>query len=729
MAVISTIVIGNSIIIFAEPDSKIIYSSWTLIINSLIAAGLSTLILVRDKNKTDKTAIYLTIGLIFWFLANIIWGYYEIVLDVVSPVPSLADLFLLSAYGFLIYRLIMIFKKIDRTANKKFLFLIVGGTGIFLAYMINLMLSLTEISSFRGLMLFIVTMAYPILNSILTVFAVLILIDIRKEENHFIPWICEIIGLLAIVIGDSWFAIIVLTAFVEQIWISALLLSSHYLLIAGGLFWYLRYHMKWEPNFFKNKLLSIQKNKKVKNAFTISIISTFIIISSVLFYLLYYPTLGFNDENILISNNNVNLAKSFTNPNAKNIVIGAILPYTGAFSSIGKSVKAALEIAERDVDKISQQSGSKFHYILVMANSKSSPTDSLNAIKKLHALGAKIIVGPATSSAVSAVLDYANKNNITLISYSSTSPSLAIEEDNLIRLVPDDLNQGKAIAEKMRKEGIKLIIPLYRGDIYGSGLFNATKDNFERLGGKVEDGVNYKPHTGKFATSLHRINFILWNQELKKLNDLVSKGIQEYGANAVGVYVIAFDEITPILIQAPLFDDLAKVKWYGSDSIAENHQIIKNDEAARFAMETNLTSPLFGINSTTSKFIELQHAIEKIDHEATSLTYPFLAYDSYWISVFSLEKNNTENNKHDTNDTKSFKNTVEETINSYDGISGKIILNKADDRVSNEYDFWIISKNNNTNQFEWEKEHGKLLEKHSAENTSNGTSEAILSIH
>ena len=89
LGVIITIVIGNSIIIFAESDSKIIYSNWILIINSLIAAGLSAMILIKDKDSDegDKTNILLTLGLIFWFIANIIWAYYEVVLDIVSPVP------------------------------------------------------------------------------------------------------------------------------------------------------------------------------------------------------------------------------------------------------------------------------------------------------------------------------------------------------------------------------------------------------------------------------------------------------------------------------------------------------------------------------------------------------------------------------------------------------------------------------------------------------------------
>jgi len=293
VALLSVIAIANLAIILTDSDSRIIYSSWMLIINSSIAAGLSLIALIKDRSniKKDKTAIHLTIGLVFWFIANIIWGYYEIVLDIVSPVPSLADLFLLSAYGFLIYRLLVTYKNLGQITNKKIIYIVSIGTGFFLIYILNLMLSLTEISNFRGLMLFIVTIAYPILNSILTVLALTILLNIKNEKHHFIPWICELIGLLAIVIGDSWFAIIVLTAFVEQIWISAILLSAHYLLIAGGLVWYLRHYSNWELRISDN---SITKN--VRKIFSTKVVFLFIIPTAfvvIIILFLFFFFLGF----------------------------------------------------------------------------------------------------------------------------------------------------------------------------------------------------------------------------------------------------------------------------------------------------------------------------------------------------------------------------------------------------------------------------------------------------
>jgi branched-chain amino acid transport system substrate-binding protein len=674
-----------------------------LIINSLIAVGLSAMILIKDKDREegerDKANILLALGLVFWFIANIIWAYYELVLDIVSPVPSLADLFLLSAYGFLIYRLTIVYRKIGHTTNKKFLFLIVIGTGLFLIYILNLTLENTETSNFRGLMLFVVTIAYPTLNSVLTVLALMVLLGIKNERHHFIPWICELVGLLAIVIGDSWFAIIVLTAFVEQLWMSALLLSAHYLLIAGGLIWYLRYSIKWHSKGFIFKIVTNVRNANLKKVIIASITLT----SSLIFAGFYFTNIFSIDENkdFIINSNSL---LSNNDDGKKEFVVGAILPFTGSLSSIGKSVKIALENAENDVNKHFEEMNSSSHFRILMADSKTSPEESLVAIKKLHENGAKIIVGPATSTAVSSVKEYADVNNIILLSYSSTSPLLSIEGDNLFRLVPDDTYQGKIIAQRMVNDGIKIIVPLWRGDIYGNELYNSTKSNFEKLGGTVEEGINYQPYTGKFATSLHRINFIMWNQDLEKLSVIVSDAVRKYGVNSVGVYAISFDEITPILIQSPLYEILEKVRWYGSDSIAQNHHITKNVDSAMFAMKTNFSNPLYSIGSETEKSHALEEELEKKLHEVGSITYPAIAYDSYWIAALSLDKNSTINSDKE-NLTKPFKELVVETVESYEGISGQIKLNTAGDRIGGNYDFWIVSKDNDTQSYEWKKEH------------------------
>jgi branched-chain amino acid transport system substrate-binding protein len=719
LCVIFTIAVGNLVIIFAEPDSKIIYSNWVLIINSLVAAGLASYIFLKNRENIDenKENILLTIGLVFWFIANIIWAYYEVVLDIVSPVPSLADFFLLAAYVFLIYRLMIIRKKLSYIIDKKIMYLMIVLTGLFLAYILNLTLDLAQTPNFRGIMLFIVTIAYPTLNSILTILAITILLGIKneKQHRHLVPWVCELVGFLAIVVGDSWFAIIVLTTFVEQLWISTLLLSAHYLLIAGGLIWYLRYSIKWKSKDLAFKIVVRMKKRKPPNKI---IFTSITVISLVLFSSVYLGN-GFENDgknSLLIKKNHITEKSSLTSTGGadgqqnfhKEFVVGAIIPLTGSYSSIGKPVKVALEKAEQDVNKYSEKMNSSSRFNLVMANSKSSPEDSLEAIKQLHSIGAKIIVGPATSTAVLGAKEYADTNDIILISYSSTSPLLSIPGDNLLRLVPDDINQAKVIAQRMIDDGIKVVVPMWRGDIYGNELYKSTKYQFEKLGGKMEEGINYKPHTGKFATSLHRINFIMWNEDLEKLNSIVSEAIKKYGNKSVGVFIISYDEITPILIQSSMYSSLGNIRWYGSDSIAQNHHITKNIDSALFAIKTNFSNPLYSIDTKSPKIHELSEILEKELHDGGSITYPAIAYDSFWISSLSLDTNSTNSSylvDHKNRSKNSFKDIVVKTAESFDkGISGKIQLNDAGDRIGEDYDFWRISKDVQQSHYAWKTE-------------------------
>jgi hypothetical protein len=61
----------------------------------------------------------------------------------------------------------------------------------------------------------------------------------------------------------------------------------------------------------------------------------------------------------------------------------------------------------------------------------------------------------------------------------------------------------------MRNDGLRVVIPFWRTDVYGNGLVNAMTTYFQRLGGRVIDGIGYIPHTGDFSSSLNRINFII----------------------------------------------------------------------------------------------------------------------------------------------------------------------------------------------------------------------------
>lgn len=685
-------------IIFAEQEEKLYFANLVLNINSSIAASLAIYVTIKEKNSNNnlKANMLLVAGLVLWFLANIVWAYYEVFSHLMAPVPSLADLLLFSAYSILTVRLLIEYKSLTNKPGKKFIGIVAAIITVFLTYIFTLTLDLSVLSTARGQLMFAITIVYPVFNSILSFMAIIILYGLKnekeKEKRHDIAWSCELIGFLVIVLGDSWFAIIVLTEFVEQLWISALLLSAHYIMIAGGLLWYIGLANKSNRTLYHSIKNNFNKRKK-------TVVISSILILIMVISIAIYSSIGFDNGDDVESSTNANF-EIITHSKYNEVPIGLITSLTGAWSSGGKAIKIAVQEAEKDVNDYLDNKNSSIRVKLLVENSKTDPIESVKAIKRLTDSGVKIVVGPATSAAVMAVKDYAVQNDVILLSPSSTSPALSISGDNLFRFVPDDTNQAEFISNKMWDDGIRVIIPMWRTDIFGNELVKSMKEKFERKGGVVLDGVQYHPHTGEFASSLHRINFIMWNQYLKKLNNIVENTTQSFAPGKVGVYLASFDEVTPILIQSNEHQILHKVKWYGSDASAQNLQIIRNHDAAYFAQVTNFSNPLFHVDLSNKTAETLGAVIEKKLHGSTSLTYPTIAYDTFCIAALSLEK--IANNMTDEIDVDNLKKIIITTARVDHGISGNIILNDAGDRINANYDMWSVTKSNlETDQYIW----------------------------
>ena len=244
IGLIIAIIVANSIIYLMEPiESKMIYTNWILLINSSIAAGLSVLLVVikflkqKILNHHTKTHVALAIGLVLWLCANIQWLIYELE-GIVPDVPSTADLFWIAAYPFLGYSLYSTFKEFYKKYQNKNVFFISLACGILLVTIIvYITINLSVLSSSRGMVLFSIVIAYPILNIILIIPAIPMFIGFKKEPELSIPRICESLSLISLVIADSWFAIIFLSNIIEAIWYSNLLIVDHYLIISAGLLW------------------------------------------------------------------------------------------------------------------------------------------------------------------------------------------------------------------------------------------------------------------------------------------------------------------------------------------------------------------------------------------------------------------------------------------------------------------------------------------------------------
>jgi branched-chain amino acid transport system substrate-binding protein len=693
---------ANSMIFFAGTETRIVYSELIIIASASIAALLGVLLAYRQilhNRSHSKMYISLAIGLVLWLCADIIWASYELVFHVAAPIPSLSDILWLAGYPFFAYNLVATYRQFYNRIDKRVLLASIIGNVIFIGYLISLTIGISDFSSQGGVSMFAVLIAYPIMNALLTIPALPILIGLWSERPWSIPWTFKSLSLFCIVITDSWFAIIILSGLYEQVWLSSMFFGAEYLILAGGLLWF-------------NKFLAIYKNQgtasatnttsqdysKITNGLGnrnntpnriryLQVLVAVILVGGILSY-------GFIASGATESTRYFGPVEG-----ANTILIGALLPLTGTLSSFGESAEASLRLAVDDVNNQLAKSGSSSRVGLVIEDTKTDPNVAREKLMDLASKGIRIVIGPATSANVAAVKEYADENGILIVSSSSTAPSLAIPNDNVFRFVPDDTHQAEALAKKMWDEGTRVVIPIWRTDVFGNNLQSLLKEKFEKLGGKVVDGIGYDPPVGNFAASLHRINFIVWEQELRSLTQKVNDAVKQYGADKVGVYIVAFDEIVPIMIQANRHEALQSVRWYGSDGSIQHEGLIKNIEAAEFAVKTNFLSPIYGVEASDS-FKELEERIvEEIDRVPRS--YAEVIYDEFWVAALTLSNYNGTHK----DDIGSLREAFINTTNSYIGVTGRTELNDAGDKEYGSYDFWAIrplSKDvNNKGSFEW----------------------------
>ena len=690
----SILIFENSFIFFSGIEEKEHYSHLIIVINSLIAFIIAVFVTLQesiDKSFHFKTRISVTIGLSLWFLANLSWAIYSIVFDIVPPIPSIGDVLWLSAYGFLGYHLYLSFKKFRHNFNKKLIGAGIVSGIIFLTIMTWFTLEVSTLDNLRGISMFIVLLLYPALATLLLVFSIILQIGLRKDTHHAVPWMCDSLGTLAIVIADSWFVIVVLTQNVSALWLSAVFINAHYLIMTGGLIWYSRYlTTKHETGIITRCYMILHKRKIISVTIIPIILLTFV-------FIIPNSINPFQTSSHHIHEKEIGSA--YASNEIEEISIGVLLPITGTLSSLGESGYNIVKIALKDINNYLDNIDSKYRIKLFVENTNTNPDEALQKIKLLKEKNnIDTVIGPASSSELMAIKDYADKNDILSVGFASTSPSLSIPNDNIFRTVPDDTNQAKAVATKLWNDGIKVIIPIYRSDIYGNDLLNFTKTNFENLGGIVEDGIKYDAPVGQFAASLNRINYVFWGQELITLNSKVEELHKTFSLNEIGVYVIAFDEVIPILSQANSHPLLEQVRWYGNEATTKYEQIIKNYESSIFAENSEYVAPIYGFNETDNK--KLESFFEKYEHysEEDPITFdgPYL-YDSLWlVTLAKVESNNTKN-------IQELKKTFVDLSSIYSGITGLINLNNAGDRLDAIYEFWTIQKNKDNRILEWVK--------------------------
>ncbi|MGZ4951934.1 MAG: ABC transporter substrate-binding protein [Halobacteriota archaeon] len=367
-----------------------------------------------------------------------------------------------------------------------------------------------------------------------------------------------------------------------------------------------------------------------------------------------------------------NVQTATTEP--KTVTIGALVPLTGTAASTGANVNSTIHVAVADVNEYLSATNESTRIQLITEDTGATPEGALAAINALHADGVTAVIGPYSSAELTAVAPYAQENGTVLINYGSTVPSLNVTRENVFRIVPDDSHQGPALASVVGEQGVRLLIPFVRNDVYGNGLINATRTAFEQRDGVVTGGTQFAANATNFSSVLDA------------LRPQLTQATATYGSGSVGVLFIGFESNTVPMLIAAADDPLwSTVRWYGVAATPVN-TILANDTAAQSAVQLNYTA----VQQIEGQGEGYDHLIHNATVQHTVQTpYGSFAYDAVWILARAIAETNGDNST-------ALRTAIPRVASSYTGVTGNTTLNAVGDRAYANYDFWTVKSQNGT---------------------------------
>ena len=349
--------------------------------------------------------------------------------------------------------------------------------------------------------------------------------------------------------------------------------------------------------------------------------------------------------------------------------IGLILPLTGDLATHGEENWEGSKLALVDFNKHLEEIDAGWTLKMTSEDSATSPVIALEKLSALNAKGIGIVIGPETSSNIRNVKGYSDSNNMLLISCCSSAPALAIPNDSVFRLVPDDSNQGTAISKLLQHEGIEALVPVWRGDTWGDGLSDASTSSFVERGGTVDEGIRYNPESPEFSAST------------SLLAERVQGYVDDYGADKVAVLFLGFAEILQFTQSAAQHEVLDDVRWFGPGANTKEHKLIEDPIGLEFSTNVQFTTVQFAASKNPTYERVQAHLTEQLGRSPN--TFVHSSYDAVWIIGLAMLETQSS-------DVSTIKAILPEIAENYSGAIGSTKLNEAGDLAQANYEVWGI---------------------------------------
>lgn len=195
---------------------------------------------------------------------------------------------------------------------------------------------------------------------------------------------------------------------------------------------------------------------------------------------------------------------AFAQP-ANELVVGSLVPVTGAGAPYGGNMLKAIQIAVDEVNQAGGAAGRKIR--LISEDSQTQPQAAVLAAKKLIEINkVDAIIGTWASGVTLAVMPLTDEANIIEMNVSGAPSISTLDKKNLVwRFQATNDRFGRAFAQIAEKNGYKRPATMAFNNASGRGNTDGFIKAWEAKNGKVLANVVYEPNRPSYRSELQQV--------------------------------------------------------------------------------------------------------------------------------------------------------------------------------------------------------------------------------
>lgn len=351
------------------------------------------------------------------------------------------------------------------------------------------------------------------------------------------------------------------------------------------------------------------------------------------------------------------------------VTIGSLAPITGGASGYGAEISEASDLAIEHFNDYLERRDAPWSLATDRRDTATDPAAAILGLTALNEAGIKIVDGPAIDYSGD-VLEFANSNDMLLVSCCSVTTPLAQEDDALFRMAPGHSHHAEKLAGLMHGDGITTVVPVGRDSAWINDLLGLAGSSFAGL----SEANTVVPRTS-YGTDL--------DGAAADLAAAVQGQLDRTDAGKVAVLYVGFEENVEFIKSASSHDVLDDVRWYGAELNTVAPNVTDDSVAGPFAERVGLTAvqPTVHDNQITQQIRE--HFASSGQFDRPPSVYTSFEYDAVWLLGLSLLGAQST-------DVSAVKSALADASRQYVGASGHTGLDAAGDRADGQYATWKV---------------------------------------